>query len=79
MSEEKKKYLREQVFPGAWAKWIDSINDGSAMSAFPKYLAIPHCADNEYREVAWGIERFGEAFKPLWINRPKCGDRDVRF
>lgn len=27
VSEEKKTYLREQVFPGAWAKWIDSIND----------------------------------------------------
>lgn len=67
------------MFEKAWAEWIDSINNQSAFSEFPKYLAIPHCADNEYREVAWGIERFGESFKPLWINRPTCGDQDVRF
>jgi uncharacterized zinc-type alcohol dehydrogenase-like protein len=40
---------------------------------------IPPCADNEYREVAWGIEKWGEKFKPLWINRPKVGDNDVKF
>jgi NAD-dependent dihydropyrimidine dehydrogenase PreA subunit len=79
VSEEKKKYLREQVFEKDWANWIESINNKKALSEFPKYRAIPHCSDNEYREVAWGIERFGESFKPLWINRPKCGDKDVRF
>jgi uncharacterized zinc-type alcohol dehydrogenase-like protein len=40
---------------------------------------IPACADNEYREVAWGINRCGEKFTPMWINRPKVGDYDVRF
>ena len=40
---------------------------------------IPECADNEYREVAWGIERIGEKHKPMWINRPTVGDFDVRF
>lgn len=48
-------------------------------SEFPKHLPIPPVSDNEYREIAWGIEKFGEKFKPLWINRPKVGDWDVRF
>jgi len=42
-------------------------------------LPIPACSDNEYREIAWGIEKFGEKFKPIWINRPSVGDYDVRF
>jgi alcohol dehydrogenase (NADP+) len=49
------------------------------MSEYPKQMDIPACSDNEYREVAWGIEHFGEQFKPIWINRPKVGDFDVRF
>lgn len=42
-------------------------------------IPIPAPMDNEYREMAWGIEKHGEPFKPLWINKPKCGDKDVRF
>ena len=48
-------------------------------SEYPKQMPIPPVSDNEYREIAWGIEKFGESFKPLWINRPKVGDWDVRF
>jgi len=44
-----------------------------------KNMPIPAVSDNEYREVAWGIEKFGDKFKPIWINRPKVGDFDVRF
>jgi uncharacterized zinc-type alcohol dehydrogenase-like protein len=40
---------------------------------------IPPCGDNEYREVAWGIPKFGEKFCPMWINRPVVGDYDVKF
>ena len=44
-----------------------------------KYLPIPPARDDEYREVAWGIEKHGEPFKPMWINRPNCTDYDVKF
>ena len=40
---------------------------------------IPACGDNEYKEVAWAIPKFGEKFAPIWINRPKVGDMDVKF
>lgn len=46
---------------------------------FPKSIPIPPVSDNEYREVAWGVENFGEKFKPLWINKPKVGDYDIKF
>ena len=42
-------------------------------------MDIPACGDNEYREIAWGIPKFGEKFQPIWINRPKVGDNDVKF
>ena len=48
-------------------------------SEYPKQIPIPPVSDDEYREIAWGIEKFGEHFKPLWINRPKVGDWDVKF
>jgi uncharacterized zinc-type alcohol dehydrogenase-like protein len=40
---------------------------------------VPAPRDDEVREVAWGINRLGEKFSPLWINRPKVGDFDVKF
>ena len=40
---------------------------------------IPPCRDDEYEEVAWGIEKIGEGFKKLTINRPKVKDSLVRF
>jgi len=43
------------------------------------FKAVPECADNEYREFAWGIDDPKAEFKPMWINRPKVGDHDVRF
>ncbi len=43
------------------------------------FKAVPECGDNEYREVAWGIDDKEAKFKPMWINRPKVGDFDVKF
>lgn len=40
---------------------------------------IPETADDEYKEVAWGIHRYGEPIKPLWINRGKVTDHMVKF
>lgn len=40
---------------------------------------IPPCQDDEYEEVAWGIENIGEGFKKLTINRPKVKGSLVRF
>lgn len=40
---------------------------------------IPEFGDNEYKEVAWGIPKFGEKHAPIWINRPKVGEFDVKF
>jgi len=40
---------------------------------------IPECAENEYKEVAWGIKADGEKFAPVTINRPKVGDFDVKM
>lgn len=33
---------------------------------------LPEPLENEYKEVAWGIEKQGEKFKPFWIARPNC-------
>jgi D-arabinose 1-dehydrogenase-like Zn-dependent alcohol dehydrogenase len=41
-------------------------------------LPIPECADNEYKEVAWGIQKPGEKTTSFVINRPKVGDYDVK-
>lgn len=40
---------------------------------------IPPCREDEYEEVAWGIEIIGEGFKKLTINRPKVKDSLVRI
>jgi len=45
----------------------------------PVQKDIPAAQDDEYREVAWAIPKFGEPFAPVWINRPKVGDKDVKF
>jgi len=43
-----------------------------------KDMPIPAPQDDEFEEVAWGIEKAGEAFKKLTINRPKTGPHDVK-
>jgi len=35
-------------------------------------MDCPEPLEDEYREVAWGIPRYGEKFQPIWINRPNC-------
>jgi uncharacterized zinc-type alcohol dehydrogenase-like protein len=40
---------------------------------------VPAPRDDEVKEVAWAINRLGEKFTPLWINRPKVGEHDVKF
>lgn len=35
--------------------------------------------DNEYRDIAWGFEKPGEDCKPLYVNRPKVGDTDIKI
>ena len=44
-----------------------------------KIMDIPAPLDNEYKEVAWSIQRYGQKFQPIWINRPKCQEYDVKF
>ena len=39
---------------------------------------IPAPRDDEYPEVAWGINKCGEDFSPITINRPKVGANDVK-
>jgi len=42
-------------------------------------MDIPPPRDDEYKEVAWSIPKFGDKFTPTWINRPKCNEFDVKF
>ena len=39
-------------------------------------LELPPPLDSEYLEIAWGINKFGEDHKPLWIARPKINSND---
>ena len=39
-------------------------------------LELPPPLDSEYLEIAWGINKFGEDHKPLWIARPKISSND---
>jgi UMP-CMP kinase len=64
-------YNAKQVF--------DYVKVALGLSQHPMHIPIPPAAANEYREMAWGIEKYGDKFKPLWINKPKCGDKYVRF
>jgi len=48
-----------------------------AAGAIQKEIKEPR--DDEYREVAWAIPKFGEKFTPTWINRGKVRDDDVKF
>jgi len=43
-----------------------------------KDMPLPAAQDDEYTEVAWGINKAGEDFKPMHIHRSKCRDGDVR-
>ena len=40
---------------------------------------IPEPLDCEYKEVGWAIPKYGEKFKPIWINKGKVGDMHVKF
>ena len=44
-----------------------------------EFIAIPPCGENEYREVAWGIENDGSGIAPIWVNKPKVGENDVKI
>jgi len=44
-----------------------------------KQVDVMPTRDDEYKEIAWGVPKFGEKHVPMWINRPKCGDNHVRF
>ena len=45
----------------------------------PKEDPIPECRDDEYPEVAWGMEGFGKKFTAFRIPRPKVTDHAVKF
>jgi hypothetical protein len=55
------------------------VKKALGLSNYPMDIPIPAPRDDEYREIAWGLEHCGDKFKPLWINKPKCGPKDVRF
>ena len=40
---------------------------------------LPEPLENEYKEVAWAMEKQGEKFTPIWIARPNCREMDVKF
>jgi len=40
---------------------------------------VPPPQEDEYREVSWAIPKEGEKIAPLWINRWKCRDHDVKI
>jgi len=44
-----------------------------------KIVEIKEPRDDEYKEVAWALPKVGEKFAPIWINRGKVRDEDVRF
>lgn len=52
-------------------------DDPFAGSALP--MPIPDLLENEYKEVAWGVQNYGDKFSPMWIPRPKCQDFDVKI
>ena len=43
-----------------------------------RYIPIQECGENEYKEMAWGLSDYNKKFEPMWINRPKVGDFDVK-
>ena len=42
-------------------------------------FGIPPPRKDEYREVAWGLDKKGGKFAPMYINRAKPGDNDIKF
>jgi len=44
-----------------------------------KTVPIKEPREDEYREVAWAIPKYGEKFEPTWINRGKVRSDDVKF
>ena len=49
------------------------------VAAPPKSCPIAECREDEYKEVAWGLQNCGDKFTAFYINRPKVGDFDVKF
>jgi len=45
----------------------------------PTDRPIEPLQEGEYKEVAWGVEKFGEKVKPMWIPRPPLNDTCVKF
>lgn len=44
-----------------------------------RYSPIPECRDDEYRDIAWGLTDVGSKLTPMYINRPKVRDYDVKM
>ena len=43
------------------------------------HFTMPDPQENEYSEVAWGIQKMGEKFTPFKIPRGKVTDNQVKF
>lgn len=44
------------------------------------YVGIPETQEDEYKEVAWGIDHEADRkHKPIWINRGHTRDHDVKI
>jgi hypothetical protein len=54
---------------------IETISD----IAPHKYKPISEQRDDEYRDIAWGLKDVASKITPMWINRPKVGDHDVKM
>jgi uncharacterized zinc-type alcohol dehydrogenase-like protein len=40
---------------------------------------LPGPREDEYREIGWGLLKKGEKFVPMWINRYKPREHDIKF
>ena len=49
--------------------------DGKGMT----HITMPAAQADEYREVAWGFEKFGDKCTPFYINRPNVGPKQVKM
>lgn len=48
-------------------------------AAGSKVVEIKPPLDSEEKVIAWGIPKWGEKFQPMWINRGKVRDDDIKF
>jgi uncharacterized zinc-type alcohol dehydrogenase-like protein len=42
-------------------------------------ITMPATQADEYQEIAWGVQKFGDKFTPFYINRPNVGPKQVKF